>query len=1205
MAGDYSRRTFLPEKHYSGVLMQQGRVQLDADWNEQWEILQHRLSRETVDIIGLTGVPKKDGGFYISLASGGTDLNISPGRIYIDGLLFELGKGSPATYFHQPYYPDPDASYFVGSPPESPVDSPPTGSNLTNLANGNYLVYLEAWQREINYLDDPHIHEVALGEADTTTRIQNIWQVKIQNLLGQDGSTINCKTAFDEWKTITAPYTGKLNVQTAPSTDPQNPCVIPEKSGYLGLENQLYRVEVQSGPDAGSGTFKWSRDNATILSSIESIQGPNITLSDLGKDSVLGFGLNQWVEIVDEEAVLEYGPNPLVQIVGVTPSSMMVTVSSDVSQYIGKTNLKLRRWDQSGSGAGSSGLPMAGGWVDLENGIQVNFLGGTYRPGDFWLIPARTATGDIEWPPFSIPDINTVAQPPVGIRHHFCRLALAIVTNGQVQFQDCRNSFPPLTHICASDICYDNSVANLKGAVNVQKALDQLVGQERLTRTHLLGLGIVCGLDIIPVTDANNQLQSIGISKGCGITSEGYLIHLEDTRTFAGVQEYNALQENYYDKFVDTGANPPSQKFKLWEFVAQTGGEGVSPVSSLFLQEMFFLLFIEELEDPSQGFANAGCCDKSVKVGVKLLALSASSKQYLPSLLGESAFNSSGGIFSPLPKLKMPRWDVPNSFPQYATDILKGFYSVFATDQSAPSGFLTQFQTALNSAWVAFSTISPGRYPNNPFSDISGIMTDKAIIQKLGSSPLANLQYLYDYFSDLMIAYDEFRTLGLEIANSCCPDNNLFPRHLMLGSAPSEGQYLSTYRNYFIPSPLLQNKNSVLKLGSLFSRLVLMAGSFSAAQLPKSIGITPSQYGDLPLSGKAIPFYYSPDPLYTVWDFDKSVIGEANQNLSYNAANSYNTQDDFIMNPMKYDLEPYNFFRVEGHIGQSFADVQSAIQSQLVQYRFPFQLVVLHTTSTGAGDDGLFSTFQASNPGIQHNSGVPSGGTFILVYSNDPQAGNNFTYRYPGGLLNLPVGTVIADFFLPYFLPRLNQFDIQPRTFLFDDAHNYPFTTVPQVTSAGKVQMNFQSAAITNPGTLQLMTDQNNVLYLHPAASQLPGTAPKTLQTTLTYQGITLPITIIKPDASFTIQQSAINPNDFGALMITVKATSTDATSYLWSVNQQQNAFQNVANPPGVPLSQLMNPVKVPSGLTISLTVTYTLNGTTSSDTQVRIIQIG
>ena len=35
MSGDYSRFPFDPRRNYSGVLLQQGRVLLDQDWNEQ------------------------------------------------------------------------------------------------------------------------------------------------------------------------------------------------------------------------------------------------------------------------------------------------------------------------------------------------------------------------------------------------------------------------------------------------------------------------------------------------------------------------------------------------------------------------------------------------------------------------------------------------------------------------------------------------------------------------------------------------------------------------------------------------------------------------------------------------------------------------------------------------------------------------------------------------------------------------------------------------------------------------------------------------------------------------------------------------------------------------------------------------------------------------------------------------------------------
>ena len=89
MGSDISRRTFDPNKHYSQVVMQQGRVQLDADWNEQQEIIQHRIKTETRDIIGSDGVPHIGGGFEFKFTPDGRDLLISPGRIYVDGMLCE------------------------------------------------------------------------------------------------------------------------------------------------------------------------------------------------------------------------------------------------------------------------------------------------------------------------------------------------------------------------------------------------------------------------------------------------------------------------------------------------------------------------------------------------------------------------------------------------------------------------------------------------------------------------------------------------------------------------------------------------------------------------------------------------------------------------------------------------------------------------------------------------------------------------------------------------------------------------------------------------------------------------------------------------------------------------------------------------------------------------------------------------------------
>ena len=75
MKGDFTRVTFRPRNHYSGVLQQQGRVQLDADWNEQVAIDAYVERTTTRDLIGGCGAPCDAPGFALT-CDGAAD----PGR---------------------------------------------------------------------------------------------------------------------------------------------------------------------------------------------------------------------------------------------------------------------------------------------------------------------------------------------------------------------------------------------------------------------------------------------------------------------------------------------------------------------------------------------------------------------------------------------------------------------------------------------------------------------------------------------------------------------------------------------------------------------------------------------------------------------------------------------------------------------------------------------------------------------------------------------------------------------------------------------------------------------------------------------------------------------------------------------------------------------------------------------------------------------
>jgi len=493
MASDISRRLFDKEKHYSAVQLQQGRVLLDSDWNEQVDINQYRLHTQTKDVIGHCGVPKGSGAFKVNLV-GDDNLFISPGRIYIGGLLCELK--SDTFYSDQPYYPNPRylSIRTIGEdPPESDIsqETQPDTSTL-DLTGGSYIVYLKAWQREITYLDDPLIQEVALGEADTTTRLQTVWQVRL--LKAEDGLT--CNQFSSKWNELTGlSKQVMLNARTNPAADGDaDPCIIQSSSGYKRLENQLYRIEIHK-----EGHFKWSRDNASIVTRIEEIKGNDtIKVESLGKDHVLGFAPGQWVEIINHETSLNFKPIELVKILSIDDANREIKVDGNIADTQGQ---KLRRWDQS-TGATKDGIPITpNSWMDIEGGIQVNFTSGNYNVGDYWLIPARTTTANIEW---SVDDDGIpIPQSSRGIKKHYCKLAIINVKNNRiVDVEDCRPDFPSLVDVpCIDDI--------------------------RLDRKLLHGYGVVCGLKITCNRTAGDDARGyVTIEPGHAIDCEGHMIHL-------------------------------------------------------------------------------------------------------------------------------------------------------------------------------------------------------------------------------------------------------------------------------------------------------------------------------------------------------------------------------------------------------------------------------------------------------------------------------------------------------------------------------------------------------------------------------------------------------------------------------------------------------------------------------------------------------
>jgi hypothetical protein len=493
MKGDFTRNTFNPRKHFSRVLLQQGRVQLDADFNEQAAILLRYLQTFAADLIGPFGGPAHDLGFAIlsdpaqvsklseaeqeglksdaeslkllfgKLKKNAFDFLITKGRYYVDGVLCE--NDDYAIYSQQANY----------------------AQELLQQLKPPYLFYLDVWERHITYVEDDQIREVALGGADTATRAKVEWQIKFWPASEGDRDKPPSKLTRDDvlkgwrdWEELFQPANrGLLKARVKSAEGATEPCIIRPEARFRGAENQLYRVEVHQGGAAGAATFKWSRENGSVAFPIVRASGASVTLAHLGRDHRLGLKVNDWVEFVDDDIALRNQAGALFQVAEIEPIDFTVTLKvgdgTSVPTYDENSTKHplLRRWDHQGDKNKGGAVAISESnqsWLTLEDNVQIQFQeGGNYRTGDYWLIPARTATGNIEWPYEKGSDGNVnldkegktipLALPPQGVEHHYAPLAIitggsaggrgkkdrAAEATGTEQIEDCRSTFDSLS----------------------------------------------------------------------------------------------------------------------------------------------------------------------------------------------------------------------------------------------------------------------------------------------------------------------------------------------------------------------------------------------------------------------------------------------------------------------------------------------------------------------------------------------------------------------------------------------------------------------------------------------------------------------------------------------------------------------------------------------------------------------------------------
>jgi hypothetical protein len=381
---------------------------------------------------------------------------------------------------------------------------------------------------------------------------------------------------------------------------------------------------------------------------------------------------------------------------------------------------------------------------------------------------------------------------------------------------------------------------------DLNSLVDYLDQQTRLTRTYLIGIGIVCGLE--PSSAYQPGKAQIILSAGCGVTSEGYLIALTETV----LTHYQLNPSVPAALFKPTELTPPASPpppYKLTELFGQNdtnriplhqtseGSQRNEAAFANFLADRV-LVVVLELQDAQRDSCLVDCDDRgqdrSFRLRFFLLPRSQNQETSDANLSAESLLRQGYAIN----QLTKPWSDLSTQgifearytfLKNIHPDVLRFGYDLESLDGSAQrvpavrltgipdyktfsqkyylvcSTAITAIDQALTQLFRIFSPFFTSFHPSaNEFNGLKDRLIQRLndiVPTSMRSQPAAlpttevepqieaqyALQYFYDYLSQLVAAYRELVEAAFDLMADCIPETERFPKFLLLGLVPAPG----------------------------------------------------------------------------------------------------------------------------------------------------------------------------------------------------------------------------------------------------------------------------------------------------------------------------------------------------------------------------------------------------------------------------------
>ena len=514
--------------------------------------------------------------------------------------------------------------------------------------------------------------------------------------------------------------------------------------------------------------------------------------------------------------------------------------------------------------------------------------------------------------------------------------------------------------------------------------IDYFEDQDRLSRICLSGVGIVCGFELS--LDAGKP--SVTVSQGAGVTTDGDLIKLRKNIDGSSLKsiDLSAIEYTHYKPFEDGFANYKFFKrlvtvdgkikempIEMTELVTAdveggiplaslsginigaisklkdtalanlkdaTLSELIDPTFSRFtdrllsgLTDKVVLLYLEAYEKKADLCTSIDCDNQGVEQVAKLhvLLVSKADADYIASL--DSIYTKHNILenYFDLPEVAVRRVVLNKSNTANYNELKRAYFTALTTDPLIAdlSNGISQIAGNFNSLLKL----------NTSDEDLKTALDKlKSLVAFSAYSVPFNVQYRYDCVKDILDTYNELKCHLTELKEECCPDIKAFPKHLLLGDLDEIGLSVKHHRHSFYKSPILNGgTGKIQQCRSLFLRILELINQFQTSV--GTIKITPSN--KLPeLSFRSIPFYYTvDDALLSFWNFFKTEKNRQNTNLSYHTENLSPALN--IQNPLVYNTDRFDFYRIEGHQGKVYQEVLEEIDNLKTQNGLAFDVKAL------------------------------------------------------------------------------------------------------------------------------------------------------------------------------------------------------------------------------------------------------------------------